>query len=51
LFETDAVPLEIPPEKRKVDPSTIRWPAGVPKPWEQNESPGQDGPSNPGSPH
>jgi hypothetical protein len=24
-----------PPERRKIDPSTIWWPEGEPKPWEQ----------------
>jgi hypothetical protein len=43
LFIVDAVPLEIPPERRKIDPSTIRWPEGVPKPWEQHEPPGTGG--------
>lgn len=32
----NAVRVEIPPERRKVDPKTIWWPEGVPKPWEQN---------------
>jgi hypothetical protein len=34
VFE-DAVRVEIPPEQRKIDPSTIWWPEGVPKPWEK----------------
>jgi hypothetical protein len=50
LFMVDAVRLEISPERRKIDPSTIRWPEGVPKPWEQNEPPSNGGPSNPSPP-
>jgi hypothetical protein len=39
LFICDAVPLEIPPELRKVDPNTVGWPEGIPKPWEENRPP------------
>jgi hypothetical protein len=31
----DGVRVEIPPERRAIDPKTIHWPDGVPKPWEQ----------------
>jgi hypothetical protein len=40
LFDS-AVQIEIPPERRKIDPSTIRWPEGIPKPWEQ-DGPAED---------
>jgi hypothetical protein len=31
----NAVRVEIPADQRKIDPSTIRWPEGIPKPWEK----------------
>ena len=39
IFICDAVPLDIPPEHRKVDPNTINWPEGIPKPWEEDRPP------------
>jgi len=42
LFD-NAARVEIPPERRKIDPSTIRWPEGIPKPWEQNPPSGGNG--------
>jgi hypothetical protein len=42
LFFDYGVREEIPPERRKIDPSTIRWPQGVPKPWEK-KPPAEEG--------
>ncbi len=39
LFISDGESMDIPPDKRKIDPSTIDWPDGIPKPWEKPEPP------------
>jgi hypothetical protein len=35
----EVVSRVIPPEERKVDPSTIPWPEGIPKRWETPKPP------------
>ena len=42
LFD-NAVRVEIPPDRRKIDPSMIQWPEGIPKPWEHQGPAAENG--------
>jgi hypothetical protein len=44
IIVVETVAADFPPKKRKIDPNTIQWPEGVPKPWEKNK-PADDPPA------